>query len=176
MRNDSDPWGEDEIETLKRLWLEGCSAGQISRALEKRRTRNSVIGKVTRLGLPKRTGNAAHRNQLVGHPTKKDRRVNLNPARKTKSELRLEPEPDALTLNGALIGIDQVGGSMCRWPHGDINAPGFHFCAQPQKPSSSYCEIHAARAVQPGGKRPEPSAEAKALGQQAERQLRRMWG
>ena len=45
------PWPEYEIETLKRMWASGFSASEISRALHGVRSRNAVIGKVSRLGL-----------------------------------------------------------------------------------------------------------------------------
>jgi hypothetical protein len=42
-------WTAHEIETLKRLWDEGLSGGQIAR--EMGRTRGAVMGKAGRLGL-----------------------------------------------------------------------------------------------------------------------------
>ena len=46
-------WTDDRVEQLKNLWTEGLSASQIARALGGV-TRNAVIGKVHRLGLPGR--------------------------------------------------------------------------------------------------------------------------
>jgi hypothetical protein len=50
MRAAGVPWTEVEIETLKRDWLNGKSAGLIARCL--RRSRSAICGKVHRLGLP----------------------------------------------------------------------------------------------------------------------------
>ncbi|MEH6676158.1 MAG: GcrA family cell cycle regulator [Phenylobacterium sp.] len=47
-------WTDDELATLNRLWKEGKSASEIARSL-RTRSRNSVIGKVHRLGLDKVT-------------------------------------------------------------------------------------------------------------------------
>ena len=37
----------------------------------------------------------------------------------------------------------------CRWPFGDPRHADFHFCGQPRKNGSAYCEAHAARSFQP---------------------------
>jgi GcrA cell cycle regulator len=47
-------WSEDRVTTLSKLWLDGLSASQIARQLGGV-TRNAVIGKVHRLGLPDRS-------------------------------------------------------------------------------------------------------------------------
>jgi len=46
----SDTWTDERCDTLTRMWAEGYSATRIAKALEC--SRNSVIGKVTRLKLP----------------------------------------------------------------------------------------------------------------------------
>src|SRR5258706_15971496 len=43
-------WTDDRVELLKKLWSDGCSASQIAAELGYI-TRNSVIGKIHRLGL-----------------------------------------------------------------------------------------------------------------------------
>ncbi len=49
-------WTTEQIDTLKRLWSRGESARII--ALQLRTTRNAVIGKANRLGLPKHPSRA----------------------------------------------------------------------------------------------------------------------
>ena len=44
-------WSDDRVEQLKKLWEAGLSASQIAAELGNV-TRNAVIGKVHRLGLP----------------------------------------------------------------------------------------------------------------------------
>ncbi len=46
-------WSEERVEVLKKMWLEGKSAGEIAKELGET-TRNAVIGKVHRLGLSNR--------------------------------------------------------------------------------------------------------------------------
>ena len=44
-------WTDERVELLKKLWLDGRSASQISGELGGGVTRNAVIGKVHRMGL-----------------------------------------------------------------------------------------------------------------------------
>jgi GcrA cell cycle regulator len=37
----------------------------------------------------------------------------------------------------------------CRWPIGDPQAAGFHFCGKRKQEGYSYCEFHVRRASQP---------------------------
>jgi GcrA cell cycle regulator len=46
-------WSEERVTLLKKLWIEGLSASEIAKQLGGV-TRNAVIGKVHRLGLPLR--------------------------------------------------------------------------------------------------------------------------
>jgi len=50
-------WTDDRVELLKKMWTDGKSASQIAKELGSV-TRNAVIGKVHRLGLSSRTGDA----------------------------------------------------------------------------------------------------------------------
>jgi GcrA cell cycle regulator len=38
----------------------------------------------------------------------------------------------------------------CRWPIGDPQQPGFHFCGAHKEDGRSYCATHAALASTPG--------------------------
>jgi len=48
-------WTDERVELLKKMWTEGQSASQIAKTLGGV-TRNAVIGKVHRLGMPNRAG------------------------------------------------------------------------------------------------------------------------
>lgn len=56
-------WTEERVALLKRLWADGLSASQIADRIGGI-TRNAVIGKVTRLGLPGRVVTDRHRATL----------------------------------------------------------------------------------------------------------------
>ena len=45
-------WTQDRVDTLTKLWAEGLSASEIGRRMEV--SKNAVIGKAHRLGLPSR--------------------------------------------------------------------------------------------------------------------------
>jgi len=51
-------WTDEAVETAKRLWLDGQSAGRISAQLGRGLSRNAVIGKMYRLGLAGRAKSA----------------------------------------------------------------------------------------------------------------------
>ena len=38
----------------------------------------------------------------------------------------------------------------CRWPIGDPQAAGFHFCGKRKQAGHPYCELHVRRASTPG--------------------------
>ncbi len=42
----------------------------------------------------------------------------------------------------------------CRWPIGDPQTAGFHFCGKPKQEGHPYCESHVRRASTPGRPRP----------------------
>jgi GcrA cell cycle regulator len=64
-RNVSSFWADDasRIETLKRLWAAGNSASEISRTFRGAVSRNAVIGKAARLGLPPHSSTVKQANQ-----------------------------------------------------------------------------------------------------------------
>lgn len=47
-------WNDANVDQLRTMWLDGASAGEIAHALGQGITRNSVIGKVTRMKLTRR--------------------------------------------------------------------------------------------------------------------------
>lgn len=76
-------WTEDRVKLLEQLWGEGLSCSQIAKRIGAGVSRNAVIGKALRLGLPKRNADANRMSTLrvrkfaPGMPTTKPAR---NPA------------------------------------------------------------------------------------------------
>ena len=56
-------WSKEQIDILRRLWTRGESARII--ALQLRTTRNAVIGKANRLGLPKHPSRAEDNEEII---------------------------------------------------------------------------------------------------------------
>jgi GcrA cell cycle regulator len=166
-------WNDERVELLKKLWAEGLSASQIAGRLGDV-TRNAVIGKVHRLGLSGRVTTSRVRKPrpaAAAAPVKAVAPVPPRPPRvqfaaqgnAALKQVFVEPERVAVTLavvpaveeerapRQTLAGVDllDLKESMCRWPVGDPQDDGFHFCGQRRADGLPYCEQHARIAFQP---------------------------
>jgi GcrA cell cycle regulator len=155
-------WSEERIAELGRLWAEGLSASKIAGQLGGV-SRNAVIGKVHRLGLPgRKTASRASKAKPSNKscqtaPARSARLVSAvqgalalkpvaAPEPRPKPRLVIVPEPEPeleleleIAAGVTLLDLDE---DMCRWPEGDPKAPDFHFCGQPSVESQSYCARH----------------------------------
>jgi len=151
-------WSVEREEYLERLWGDGYSGAEIAERLCGA-TRNAVIGKVRRLGLP-------GRKARMRSPRRKKKHCSLPaPARRLRWRKAPSRNPVAgLTkaerlalLSQAptplLIGVLTLRDGMCRWPVGEPKQPGFGFCGHSQVPGMSYCGHHARVAYQPAVRR-----------------------
>jgi len=123
-------WTDDRIEALSRMWLEeGLSASQIGARLGT--SRNSVIGKVHRLGLRLRPAEVRKRKTeaLFGNY--------ILSAIKPPRHL---PETIAPRASRCDLHDLEPFDRKCRYPHGD--APPYAFCGGDAIPGSSYCLAH----------------------------------
>lgn len=50
-------------------------------------------------------------------------------------------------VQGKSLSALQPG--QCRWPIGDPQLPGFHFCGEPKAGEGPYCAEHASKASTP---------------------------
>ncbi len=159
-------WNDERVELLKKLWAEGLSASQIANRLSGV-TRNAVIGKVTRLGLPERL--VSSRKSSGGRTKSLNKRrerqraaaaARSKPSPRAKSMIELvfdavpiEPVEELFIPVKDRKGVLQLEASDCRWPIGDPREPDFHFCGKGKVTGLPYCEHHVRRAYQP----PKPS-------------------
>lgn len=138
-------WTDERVASLTKLWAEGLSGSEIATQLGGI-TRNSVIGKVHRLGLPKREDDRAQ----PALP-KKPRTFRTKPKFNGHVELGFEfepipePTPDIATSPVTLLDLTD---DTCRWPYGDPGTPDFHFCGG-QSLDGPYCTRHARMAYMP---------------------------
>lgn len=149
-------WSEEQIAEVEKLWKRGLSAREIAKKLGGDRTRNAVCGLIDRKGF---TGGNAPRG---GRPKKvkpPKPQIQLNPqtirkianarsakvkplpsdAAKAKPQ-SIEPPPQP---RGDRPTLFQLKSGDCRWPYGDPQHPGFHFCGQPKEGGAPYCAGHA---------------------------------
>ena len=145
-------WTDEQVERLKQLWLEGLSASQVAKRLGGV-TRNSVIGKVYRLGLSRKT--LASRTDEA---SQSEVGVALEASRLSSGsqgqngvcgEDASRPQSGSATASNGHIDLLNLNERTCRWPIGEPCKPGFCFCGKTPKPGSPYCEYHTGIAYQP---------------------------
>ncbi len=159
-------WTDDRVEILKKLWAEGLSASQIANKMGEV-TRNAVIGKVHRLGLPGRAtttrskarrlpakGGMMHHNSggMIASgvaPLRADpgssRTITSPPM--GEGDFYFDLDDPTLTPLDKRIGLMDLTEHMCKWPIGDPCGDNFHYCGANKHKDSSYCEHHGGRAT-----------------------------
>jgi GcrA cell cycle regulator len=147
-------WTDAAIARLKELWGEGFSASECGQRMGV--SRNSVIGKIHRLGLsgkyrrPRERGRRMTKASASKLAAQKSPNNEQPPASRDLSE---EPKRGSFDLLDLKFG-------QCRWPEGD--GP-YRFCGAPQVFDSSYCKAHHAMAHASGGQRAADRAAEQAL-------------
>ena len=149
-------WSEERVELLKKLWAEGLSASVIAKRLTGT-TRNAVISKVHREGLPGRGagaraaqgGRTAQRNRRRREGQVKSRKSKPNPAWRMIDSGSAQPYEELDIPIGERKTLQDLEPNDCRWPIGDPQMPEFHFCNRSKIAGLPYCELHARRAFQP---------------------------
>ena len=153
-------WTDERVELLKKLWADGLSASRIAAELGGV-TRNSVIGKVHRLGLSGRAKSASasvprQRKPRVHHQhmmriARPGVRGNTALAPMPIYEVDLEPAP-AVIENIIPIGqrctLFELSDAKCRWPTGDPGSADFFFCGGNPAGETPYCAWHGRIAYQ----------------------------
>jgi len=134
-------WSDDDITTLKKLWLAGESATFVARQLGGAVTRSAVLGKVNRLGLSRTPG-------VRSGPAPVSKTVRMKPAPSAFAPPRPEAEA-ALKAASALPTAVQPkpllerGPRECCWPVGlPDRERGQLFCCAPTAFRQSYCPDH----------------------------------
>ena len=157
-------WTEERVELLKKLWAEGLSASRIAAELGGV-SRNSVIGKVHRLGLSGRAKSASasvprqrkpRTHQHMMRIARSGVRGNTALAPMPVYETNLEPEPEVIENIipiGQRCSILELNESTCRWPIGDPSAADFFFCGGKTAAGMPYCAYHSRLAYQPAADR-----------------------
>jgi GcrA cell cycle regulator len=131
-------WTEERVALLTRWWREGLSCALIAAQLGGT-SRHAVIGKINRLGLPKRLTRV--------HVPYRPRAVIGRPVT-VAFERGATPQPRGVEPNSAPVTLLEVTG--CRWPASDPFAPPGSvdlFCNCAVVPGKSWCAEHLARGL-----------------------------
>ena len=135
-------WTDDRVERLTRLWREGLSASVIATRLGGI-TRNSVIGKLHRMGLTK-----------DGRPAARKRKGNtLRMGRPHNPTLTSYALPPREQTDVATVSWDRMDEKRtCRWIPGDPQKTDQNqplFCGGERVSGLPYCTAHTMRAFSP---------------------------
>lgn len=139
-------WTPEKIEIVRTHWIAGYSAGQIANVLGM--TRNAVIGKITRLKLPRRADNGitAAAATRLDHKTGRRRAFSFLPP-KQKRQPSSPPEiadysrETVVTPEHQRILFEDLVDGRCKYAHGDH--PPYSFCgAKSVAPGASWCPTH----------------------------------
>jgi GcrA cell cycle regulator len=173
-------WTTNAVKWLKKLWADGLSASQIAAELGGV-SRNSVIGKVHRLGLPGRPKRPAGTIPRRRKPRSQGATIRIvRPAVRGNTALASThvfepahaPEPEVIENIipiGQRCSTLELSEGKCRWPIGDPSTPDFFFCGGKTIEGLPYCGYHARIAYQPGVDRRRDCRTAReALAQAAE--------
>jgi len=140
-------WTPDRVDLLKKLWAEGLSCSQIAGQLGGV-TRNAVIGKRIRLGLPeRRTVTKSRRKPSVKRPPQKKMSV---PLAFQKDLMSSQPFTTKVfdPGNHKPVPIEDLHGLSCRWPFDDADGNHIGYCGC-KKTGAAYCDFHARLAYFP---------------------------
>lgn len=138
-------WTDERVKAVKKLWGEGLSASLIASRLGGV-TRNAVIGKVTRLGLPPRSVSVRkiYKPIHARHPMGKVRlKTTLRPP-----PMESKPLPPVQVDDVARVALVDLEPHHCRFPVGE---PTKGFCGLRKIEGTSYCQGHLQRCTVSSG-------------------------
>ena len=142
-------WTPERTNALMALWDEGHSTAEIGRRLGV--TKNSVVGKVHRLGLPKR-GSPIHKERThtprTASPSPRPAAAPTVAAVAAPRPVHQLPPPVPQISRprppAEVIKLGALTSEMCSWPIGDPGTEGFQFCGHTAVPGKPYCAEHCA--------------------------------
>lgn len=127
-------WTQEQLDSLTLCWADGLSSRKTAVKLNEQfgtaYTRNAVIGKARREGLP------AHNGPIRGRPRGPSKRNHT--AAPDITDLSI-PFAQRKTIASLEYGD-------CKWPVGNPDEPDFFFCGAASLKTAPYCAGHAKRA------------------------------
>ena len=169
------PWTDEQIARLRTRWSQGASAREISRDLGNGISRDSVLGKIHRLGIAELSPNGAGRG---GRPPEDGyasargladhfvvtlpREQHPRPAWVTRASPHVDdPLIDADIPFSRRCSFLGLSSRTCRWPVGDPGKCDFFFCGAKPVQGKPYCAAHCVRAYRPAQETAQRSPSAR---------------
>ncbi|MBR2033446.1 MAG: GcrA cell cycle regulator [Alphaproteobacteria bacterium] len=170
-------WTDEMVEDLKKMWQEGLTTGEIGKRLNV--SKNSIVGKVHRLGLSGRPSPIKKKDnndpaapkaekkpspKPISKPVVKPIKEENNKVEKLPLKDKIISEPEAKFIPASPkekstykevqnISLTELDNHTCRWPLGDPKDENFHFCGKKVRIGQTYCDEHSAIAyVKPNKK------------------------
>lgn len=134
-------WTPEQRKLAAKLFKDGYSSGQI--AVQLGRTRNAVVGRLSRDGLiGDKSKHALRRATRLAQASAGEDVVPNSRIKKPAPSMlaAIEHGPWNPLPGTAPVPLEQVTG--CRWPIGDPLSPDFCMCNAPRVEGSSYCGAH----------------------------------
>lgn len=135
-------WSQRDHEAMLKLAASGLSGSEIANRMTERLrfpvSRNAVIGRLHRAGLP------LGKQVDVAPSVPRVRAARPKPAPKPKPVV--QPVVKRRCDDVATVALLDLQPHHCKWPVGDPGAPGFGFCGDTRIDGTPYCAGHNKRA------------------------------
>ena len=143
-------WTKENVEFLKKNWG-SATARELAEKMGPGFTRNSIIGKASRLGLSAkiktRTATSNESFEAVIDKNIKSKKGRRSKFKSLIIEKDFEPENPKT--------LEELDENSCKWPIGHPDEKNFYFCGRSSLKDFSYCKLHLLYAYQPKGKKEE---------------------
>ncbi len=133
-------WTDTKKEELRMAWEEGLPASTIAEKLGEGVSRNAVIGKAHRMGLPARPSPVKGADSEAVEGDGEAGGGVLKP--------RTPAKPRVKVARVQLTSLLELSEKICKWPIGHPGDSDFHFCGKPSQTGFPYCGEHCAVAYQ----------------------------
>lgn len=135
-------WTAERLEILQAHINDDLTAQELASIVGV--SRNSIIGKVLRLGMD------LPRSLKEGRvPSPRKRVYSATPQRRVAPvSVPASYEGPVSLEDGQPVTALTVAAGMCRWPFGEPGSPEFHFCGRGVLRASPYCDHHHRAAYQ----------------------------
>ena len=147
-------WSDEQVERLRKMWLEGLTANEIAKKLGV--TKNAIVGKVHRLCLQARP--SPIKIKAVEEPVEQSVQISdvkIETIEENEFTDVIEVKSNAVTevCKSGNVNLVDLDSHTCRWPIGDPRDDDFCFCGKKVKTGQTYCDEHSVMAYVKAGRK-----------------------